>query len=233
LKSINNNVEVVVFITPEYFEMYTEIFEKTLPSEVKDVTVYYKRLPPFTNYTNKHKNLYKRVATYADHVRGRFNEVSSPERPPHMPCIDKVLFVDVDIIFYDNFVKQTCDILDDYDMAFQGDVPQHPIKWYCGGIWGIRCNQESVHFLDNILLPAISPTSEEFFARQEVGYPEKELNDILFDLENYDTNIKVTTFPSEFGFPVEGSLMYHAVGQYATVHDKMIKLSQEKEMRGI
>lgn len=232
MKTANNNLEVVVFLTPEYFEMYTEIFEKTLPSEVKDVTVYYKRLPPFINYTNKHKNLYKRIVTYADHVRGRFNEASSQERPTHMPCIDKVLFVDVDIVFFDNFVKQTCDILDDYDMAFQGPWPPDS-KWHCGGIWGIRCNEESVNFLDNILLPAISPNSEEFFQRQEVGYPEKEMNDILFDLENYDTNIRATTFPSEFGFLVEGSLMYHAVGHYPTVNEKMIKLRQEKEMRGI
>lgn len=201
VSEMDEDLNVAVFITPEYEKFLNLMYIPTLPNDIKKVHLlrkdYQERDVGLAGKT--HEAFYKKM------MRDRWHL--------HYDCIvqnkgKNILFTDVDIIFLRKFKEDLLRSLEKYDMVWQrAREPAHASD-ICGGFWAVKANDAVIEFMRDYYLPMIDEKPVESY---EAGYPQVEMQNLL-SFPEVASFMKYSMLPLTYGYDVEESYLYHAMG---------------------
>ena len=198
---MDEDLNVAVFITPEYEEFLNLIYLPTLPKDIEKVHLLRK------DYQKKDVGLAGKThaAFYKKMMKDRWYL--------HYDCIVQnkgktILFTDIDIVFLRRFKKDLLRQLEENDMVFQSARDPKHIGEICGGFWAVKANDAVIEFMRDYYLPMIDEKPVEEYA---AGYPQVEMQNLLRHPET-SSIINFSKLPLTYGYDVEDSYLYHAMG---------------------
>jgi len=198
---MDEDLNIAVFTSSEYEEFLNLIFIPTLPNDIEKVYLlrkdYQKMDEGLAGKT--HDAFYKKIMKDRWHL--------------YYDCIvqnkgKKILFTDIDIVFLRRFKEDVLCQLEDNDMVFQAARnPRHAADG-CTGFWAVKANDAIIEFMRDYYLPIIDEKPVEDYG---AGYPQVEMQDLLCRPE-ISSLINFSLLPLTYGYDVEDSYLYHAMG---------------------
>ena len=198
---MDEDLNIAIFVTPEYEQFLDLMYIPTIPNDIKKVHLlrsdYQKRDVGLAGKT--HEAFYKKMMKDRWHL--------------HYDCIVQnkgktILFTDVDIIFLRKFKDDLLHSLENYDMVWQSAREPAHASDLCGGFWAVKANDAVIEFMRDYYLPMIDEKPVELY---EAGYPQVEMQNLLGAPE-VASLIKFSMLPLTYGYDVEDSYLYHAMG---------------------
>jgi len=198
---MEEDLNIVVFISSEYEEFLNLMYIPTLPNDIEKVYLirkdYQKMDKGLAGKT--HNAFYKKIMKDRWHI--------------YYDCIVQnkgktILFTDVDIIFLRKFKDDLLHSLENYDMVWQSAREPAHASDLCGGFWAVKANDAVIEFMRDYYLPMIDEKPVELY---EAGYPQVEMQDLLLRPE-ISSLINFSMLPLTYGYDVEDSYLYHAMG---------------------
>ena len=197
---MDEDLNIAIFTTPEYEQFLNLMYIPTLPSDIKKVHLlrrdYQQKDSGLAGVT--HASFYKKMMKDRWHL--------------HYDCIvqnkgKNILFTDIDIVFLRRFKEDLLRRLEEHDMVFQpAQNPRHNSDG-CTGFWAVKANDAIIEFMRDQYLPLIDEKPVEDYA---AGYPQVEMQNLLLRPES--SIIKFSLLPLSYGYDVDGSYLYHAMG---------------------
>ena len=139
--TFNKKLHVIACITDSYFDIYRDLFDKTLPLEFDSVILYHSRasksLPGAVATPHFKKINYEKL----HFIRSQMNAFKG----------DNLLVLDLDIVFFKNFKNHINHLLTQNDMVFQYDTSDNCIANV--GVWAMQCSSKNMDFFDKEILP--------------------------------------------------------------------------------
>jgi hypothetical protein len=184
---MSETLDIVVFATGDYLEIFEKIFRRTLPPDIDHVyaiTADGPALPGQTDDDSYKERMRLRLEVYLQHIRRNRGK--------------KMLFLDCDIVFFKSFKNDFLTFLDSNDMFIQKD--------YIGGIIGVKCNQAVEEFFEHMIerCKAVPP------AERKDGYPQCQLEATIEEFIN-NRGFQLIELPEKYGFLTDDTVMYHAI----------------------
>lgn len=133
------SLNIMTVVTPSYEKVLEDYFLTTLPEEFDKDEIYVVKADP--KYDNCHSNL-PLLKEFEQYRLGKILEYAEEKEG------EKVFFIDSDVVFAKGaqFKEELCDLLDEYDFAFQFND-----SWYNFGVFSFSCNERVLSFLDDFL----------------------------------------------------------------------------------
>tara|TARA_R110000796_G_scaffold207389_1_gene323701 strand:+ start:2913 stop:3758 length:846 start_codon:yes stop_codon:yes gene_type:complete len=137
----SKKLHVVACVTDNYFDIYRDLFEKTLPHEFGSVILYHSRNSnsiPGAVATSSFKKINFEKLHF---IRSQMNAFKG----------DNLLVLDLDIVFFRKFKNIILDLLKSNDMVFQFDTSDNHLANV--GVWAMQCSDKNMDFFDKEILP--------------------------------------------------------------------------------
>ena len=134
-------LHVIACITNNYFDIYRDLFEKTLPPEFGSVILYHSR---------NSNSMPGEVAT-SSFKKINFDKLHFIRSQMNAFKGDNLLVLDLDIVFFRKFKNIILDLLKSNDMVFQFDTSDNHLANV--GVWAMQCSDKNMDFFDKEILP--------------------------------------------------------------------------------
>ena len=149
----SKELHLCVVMSDSYLDIYKKIFLRTIPKEFSDINIL---------HINGYDSEPGAVATQNfKAINYQKLEFIAQQLITHKG--DNLLFLDLDIVCFQDFKDEINIFLEDYDMVFKHN-PHYPTMPYCVGVWGLQCNNTNKTFFEQQVLPrakVLLLTSEE------------------------------------------------------------------------
>lgn len=125
---------------------------------------------------------------------------------------EAILFLDADVVFFENFVDDLLEKMATKDFLMQGTNSGSG----CGGIMAINSNEQTLSFWREFVNECRDIRRED----RAPGFPEVQINEKINDWKSKNKMSWFSFLPPEYGYFSEGCKIYHAINGGHTLIEK-------------